>query len=53
MASKNKNLPEWGGGRSGFKTPATPQRISRRAATAAADSGGKKAKGTKALTKKK
>lgn len=34
-SSKNKNLPNWGGGRSGFTTPKTPSRISRRAATIA------------------
>lgn len=30
-SSKTKNVPNWGGGRSGFSVPKTPARIARRA----------------------
>lgn len=49
-SSKNKNLPNWGGGRSGFSAPKTPTRIANR--NAAAVSGGTKTKGAKPLKKK-
>lgn len=53
MASKNKNLPNWGGGRSGFSTPKTPDRISRRAASQAPVAGAKGVKAAVAGKKKK
>ncbi len=45
--TKGRNLPEWGGGRSGFKTPATPARISRRNSNATAAAGIKGAQAKK------